>query len=161
VTSAQTRPDITGRAGPALNYFGPCRAWAVLFFPCFGPAHQTRPKCTPISSTVIRGNPNTPKHGWKTFSKQTVKTSKRGSKLKPRLPRDAISSRPSPSRVRTSSPGRIRDSPEGLLRQRAHPRLALKLSSGKLCHIAISAKSPYQPTVSHAHLMRGSPDTLS
>jgi hypothetical protein len=31
VTSAQTRPDITGRAGPALNYFGPCRAWAVLF----------------------------------------------------------------------------------------------------------------------------------
>jgi hypothetical protein len=48
VTSAQTRPDITGRAGPALNYFGPCRAWAVLFFPCFGPAHQARPKCTPI-----------------------------------------------------------------------------------------------------------------
>jgi hypothetical protein len=48
VTSAQTRPDITGRAGPALNYFGPCRVWAVLFFPCFGPAHQARPKCTPI-----------------------------------------------------------------------------------------------------------------
>jgi hypothetical protein len=42
------RPDITGRAGPTLNYFGPCRAWAVLFFPCFGPAHQARPKCTPI-----------------------------------------------------------------------------------------------------------------
>jgi hypothetical protein len=32
VTSAQTRPDITGRAGLTLNYFGSCRAWAVLFF---------------------------------------------------------------------------------------------------------------------------------
>ena len=30
------------------RYNGPCRAWAVLFFPCFGPAHQARPKCTPI-----------------------------------------------------------------------------------------------------------------
>jgi hypothetical protein len=36
MTSAQTRPDITGRAGPALNYFGPCRAWAVLFFRASG-----------------------------------------------------------------------------------------------------------------------------
>jgi hypothetical protein len=32
---------------------------------------------------------------------------------------------------------------------------------GKLCRIATSAESPYQPTVSHVHLMRGSPDTLS
>jgi hypothetical protein len=32
VTSAQTRPDITGRADPTLNFFGPCRNWAVLFF---------------------------------------------------------------------------------------------------------------------------------
>jgi hypothetical protein len=48
-----------------------------------------------LSGTVIRGTPNTPKHGWKTPSKQTVKTGKRGSKLKPHLPRDAISSRPS------------------------------------------------------------------
>jgi hypothetical protein len=36
------------KPGPALNYFGSCRIWAVLFFPCFGPAHQARPKCTPI-----------------------------------------------------------------------------------------------------------------
>jgi hypothetical protein len=36
-----------------------------------------------------------------------------------------------------------------------------RLSSGKLCRTATSAKSPYQPTVSHAHLMLGSPDTLS
>jgi hypothetical protein len=36
-----------------------------------------------------------------------------------------------------------------------------RLSSGKLCRTATSAKLPYQPTVSHAHLMRGSPDTLS
>jgi hypothetical protein len=50
-----------------------------------------------LSGTVIRGTPNTPKHGWKTSSKQTIKTGKRGSKLKPRLPRDAISSRPSPA----------------------------------------------------------------
>jgi hypothetical protein len=30
-TSAQTWPDISGRAGPTLKYFGPCRAWAMLF----------------------------------------------------------------------------------------------------------------------------------
>jgi hypothetical protein len=50
-----------------------------------------------LSGTVIRGTANTPKHGWKTSSKQTIKTGKRVSKLKPRLPRDAISSRPSPA----------------------------------------------------------------
>jgi hypothetical protein len=50
-----------------------------------------------LSGTVIRGTPNSPKHGWKTSSKQTVKTGKRGSKLKPRLPTDVISSRPSPT----------------------------------------------------------------
>jgi hypothetical protein len=37
------------KPGPTLNYFVPCRAWAVLFFSCFGPAHLARPKCTPIS----------------------------------------------------------------------------------------------------------------
>jgi hypothetical protein len=36
------------------------------------------------------------------------------------------------------------------------PSTRPKTSSG-----ATSAKSPHQPTVSHAHLMRGSPDTLS
>jgi hypothetical protein len=34
-------------------------------------------------------------------------------------------------------------------------------SSVKLCRAATSAKSHYQPTVSHAHLMRGSRDTIS
>jgi hypothetical protein len=32
-----------------------------------------------LSGTVIRGSPNTPKHGWKTSSEQTVKTDKHGS----------------------------------------------------------------------------------
>jgi hypothetical protein len=32
---------------------------------------------------------------------------------------------------------------------------------GRLCRAATSTGSPYQSTVSHAHLMRGSPDTLS
>jgi hypothetical protein len=41
------------------------------------------------------------------------------------------------------------------------PSARPKPSLGKLCRAATSAKSPYQPTVSHAHLMRGSPDTLS
>jgi hypothetical protein len=36
-----------------------------------------------------------------------------------------------------------------------------KPSSGRLRCEATLAKSPHQPTVSHAHLMRGSPDTLS
>jgi hypothetical protein len=41
------------------------------------------------------------------------------------------------------------------------PSARPKPSSRRLCRAATSAKSPYQPTVSHAHLMRGSPDTLS
>jgi hypothetical protein len=41
------------------------------------------------------------------------------------------------------------------------PSARPKPSSAKLCRAVTSAKSPYQPTVSHAHLMRGSPDTLS
>jgi hypothetical protein len=41
------------------------------------------------------------------------------------------------------------------------PSARPKPSSGKLCRAATSAKSPHQPTVSHAHLMWGSPDTLS
>jgi hypothetical protein len=77
-----------------------------------------------MSGTVIRGTPNTPKHGWKTSSKQTVKTGKHSSKLKPNLPRDATSSRPSPASGKNSSPGRIHASPEDLPRQWAHPRLA-------------------------------------
>jgi hypothetical protein len=77
-----------------------------------------------LSGTIIRGIPNTPKHGWKTSSKQTVKAGKHSSKLKPHLPRDVISSRPSPTSGKNSSPGRIHASPEGLLRQWAHPWLA-------------------------------------
>jgi hypothetical protein len=41
------------------------------------------------------------------------------------------------------------------------PSARMKPSWGRLCRAATLAKSPYQPTVSHAHLMRGSPDTLS
>jgi hypothetical protein len=41
------------------------------------------------------------------------------------------------------------------------PSAHSKPSSGILCRAATSPKSPHQPTVSHAHLMRGSPDTLS
>jgi hypothetical protein len=95
-----------------------------------------------LSGTVIRGTPNTPKHGWKTSSKHTIKAGKHSSKLKPHLPRDTISSRPSPASGKNSSPGRIHASPEGLLRQRAHPG-SPRLSSGKLCRTATSAKSPY------------------
>jgi hypothetical protein len=41
------------------------------------------------------------------------------------------------------------------------PSARLKPSWGRLCRAATLAKSPYQPTVSHAHLMWGLPDTLS
>jgi hypothetical protein len=41
------------------------------------------------------------------------------------------------------------------------PSTRPKPSSGTLRCEATLAKSPHQPTVSHAHLMRGSPDTLS
>jgi hypothetical protein len=130
---------------------------------CFATSSSGRPPssqgehCLRVSGTVIRGTPNTPNLGWKTSSKQTVMTSKHSSKLKPHLPRDATSSRPSPASGKNSSLGQIHASPKDLLRQWAHPRL----SSGKLCRTATSAKSPYQPTVSHAHLMRGSLETLS
>jgi hypothetical protein len=41
------------------------------------------------------------------------------------------------------------------------PSVRPKPSLGKLCRAATLAKSPYQLTVSHALLMRGSTDTLS
>jgi hypothetical protein len=72
-----------------------------------------------VSGTVIWGTPSTPKHGWKTSSKQTIKT------------------------VSGCTPG----SPKAKLGQ--------TLSYSNLGQIALP------PTVSHAHLMRGSPDTLS
>jgi hypothetical protein len=46
-------PRPRPKFGPTLNYFVSCRAWAVLFFPYFGPAHQARPKCTPIVAHTI------------------------------------------------------------------------------------------------------------
>jgi hypothetical protein len=41
-TSVQTRPDISGRSGSTLKYFGSCRVLVVLFS-CFGPVHQSDP----------------------------------------------------------------------------------------------------------------------
>jgi hypothetical protein len=114
-----------------------------------------------LSGTVIRGTPNTPKHSWKTSSKQTVKAGKHGAKLKPHLPRDAISSRPSPASGMNSGPGRIHASPEGPPSgSRRTPgsfeaKLGQTLSYSNLSQIALP------PTVSHAHSMQGSPDTLS
>jgi hypothetical protein len=77
-----------------------------------------------LSGTIIRGTPSTPKHGSRTSLKQTIKTSKPGSKLRPHLPRDAIPSHLSPASGKNSSPVRIHGSAEGPLRQWAHPRLA-------------------------------------
>jgi hypothetical protein len=77
-----------------------------------------------MSGTVIRGTPNTPKHSWKTSSKQTVKAGKHSARLKPHLLRDAISSRPSLASGKNNGPGRIHALHEGLLRQQAHPWLA-------------------------------------
>jgi hypothetical protein len=113
-----------------------------------------------LSGTVIRGTPNTPKHGWKTSSKQTVKTDKHNSKLKPHLPRDAISSRPSPTSGKNSSPERIHSSPEGLLRQWAHPRLA----RGQVrANFVVQQPRPNHLTTDRiaCTFNAGSPDTLS
>jgi hypothetical protein len=41
------------------------------------------------------------------------------------------------------------------------PSARPKSSAGKLCRTATSSESPYQSTISHAHLIRGSLDTLS
>jgi hypothetical protein len=41
-------PRPQPKPGPTLKYFGSCRAWTVLFFLCFGPAHQAWSKCIPI-----------------------------------------------------------------------------------------------------------------
>jgi hypothetical protein len=75
-----------------------------------------------------------------------------------RLPRDATSSEPSlgqGQKSRTNS-RLARGSPQSADTPSARP----KSSAGKLCRTATSSESPYQPTVSHAHLMRGSPDTI-
>jgi hypothetical protein len=77
-----------------------------------------------MSGTIIRGTPSTPKHGWRTSLKQTIKAGKHGSKLRPHLPRDAIPSHPSPASGKNGSSVRIHGSPEGPLRQWVHTRLA-------------------------------------
>jgi hypothetical protein len=97
-----------------------------------------------LLGTVIRGTPNTPKHSWKTSSRQTIKAGKRDAKLKPHLPRDAISSHPSPASGKNSSPGWIHASPEGPPQAAGAPPARPRLGSGKLCHIATSTKSPYR-----------------
>jgi hypothetical protein len=113
-----------------------------------------------LSGTVIRGTPNTPKHGWKTSSEQTIKADTHGSSqglvyqgTRSRLTRawprarivvpDGFTPRPRAP----SGSGRTPGSLEAKLRQ--------TLSYSNLDQIA----SP--PTASHAQLMRGSPDTLS
>jgi hypothetical protein len=40
-------PRPRPKPDPTLKYFESCRVWIVLFS-CFGPAHQARPKYTPI-----------------------------------------------------------------------------------------------------------------
>jgi hypothetical protein len=89
-----------------------------------------------------------------------VKADKRSAKLKPHLPRDAISSHPNPALGKNSGPGRIYASPEAPLGSGR----TLGLSKAKLGY-TLSYSNPGQialpPTVSHAHLMQGSPDTLS
>jgi hypothetical protein len=97
-----------------------------------------------VSGTVIRGTPNTPKHSWKTSSRQTVKAGKHDAKLKPHLPRDAISSRPSPASGKNSSLRRIHASPEGPPQAAGAPPARPRLSSGKLYRIATMAKLPYR-----------------
>jgi hypothetical protein len=81
------------------------------------------------------------------------------SKSRSRLPRNATSSEHSLGREQYSrTDSRLaRGSPQSADAPLAHP----KPSSDRLCRAATSAGSPYQPTVSHAHLMRGSSDTLS
>jgi hypothetical protein len=63
----------------------------------------------------------------------------------PRLPKDATSSEPG-----TVVPGGFTPRPR-----------ASSGSERTLGSPGAQIVSPYQPTISHAHLMRGSPDTLS
>jgi hypothetical protein len=77
-----------------------------------------------LSGTVIRGTPNTPKHGWQPPSAQAAETDGHDSGQGFVYPRDAISSRPSPASGGNCSPGRSYVSPEGLLKQWTHPRHA-------------------------------------
>jgi hypothetical protein len=115
---------------------------------------------TILLGTVIRGTSNTPKHGWKTSSEQTIKTDKHGSSqglvyqgTRSRLAR-------APPRARTIVPDGFTPRPRAPSGSGRTPgsheaKLGQTLSYSDLGHIALP------PTVSHAHLMRGSPDILS
>jgi hypothetical protein len=47
-------PRPRPKPDPTLKYFMSCRdVPGPCFFSCFGPAHQARPKCTPISLAYI------------------------------------------------------------------------------------------------------------
>jgi hypothetical protein len=113
-----------------------------------------------LSGTIIRGTPSTPKRGWRTSLKQTIKTGKHGSKLRPHLPRDAIPSHPSPASGKNSSPERIHGSPGGPLRQWRTPG-SLEAKLGQTLSYSGLGQIVLPPIVSRAHLMWGSPDTLS
>jgi hypothetical protein len=76
-----------------------------------------------LSGIVIRGTPNTPKHGQKTSSEQNhTRLIKHGSS-QGHVCR-GTRPHPSPSLGGNSSPRRIHASPEGPLSQQAHPWLA-------------------------------------
>jgi hypothetical protein len=75
-----------------------------------------------LSDTVIRGTPNTPKHGQNIFRTNHTRLIKRGSSQS--LVCRGTQPHPSPASGWNSSPGRIHVSPEGPLSQQTHPRLA-------------------------------------
>jgi hypothetical protein len=94
-----------------------------------------------LSGTIIRGTPNTSKHGWKTSSEQTVKTDKHGSsqglvyqgtrsrlaRAQPRA-RTVVPNGFTPRPRASSGSGRTLGSPEAKLGQ--------TLSCNGLCQIA-------------------------
>ena len=113
-----------------------------------------------LSGTVIRGTSNTPKHGWKTSSEQTIKTDKHGSS-------QGLVYQGTRSRLARARPWARTVAPDGFTPRPRAPsgsgrtpgsheaKLGQTLSYSDLGHIALP------PTVSHAHLIRGSPDILS
>jgi hypothetical protein len=114
-----------------------------------------------LSGTIIRGTPNAPKHGWKTSLKANCKGWQERLKVKSFIyqgtrsclaraqpqARTVVPNGFAPRPWVPSSSGRTPGSPEAKLGQ--------TLSCSNLDQIALP------PTVSHAHLMRGSPNTLS
>src|SRR5687767_14559312 len=68
---------------------------------------------------------------------------------------------PSPASDKDSSPRTNSRIARGSPRSADTPPSHIRLISGELCRAATSSESPYQPTVSHPHLLQGSHDTLS